>query len=70
MYYLGVVDQINMTNSKKRDTEPQLVDIIEENQVLVNFLNDLVGLADAGRSKKIILIFVYIYIYFNRFVKI
>ncbi|XP_059162848.1 integrin beta-1-binding protein 1-like [Physella acuta] len=33
VYYLGVVDQINMTNSKKRDTEPQLVDIIEENQI-------------------------------------
>ncbi|CAL1526159.1 unnamed protein product [Lymnaea stagnalis] len=33
VYYLGVVDQINMTNSKKRDTEPQLVDIVEENQI-------------------------------------
>uniref|UniRef100_A0A0B6YBF0 PID domain-containing protein n=1 Tax=Arion vulgaris TaxID=1028688 RepID=A0A0B6YBF0_9EUPU len=33
VYYLGVVSAINMTNSKKRDTEPLLVDILEENQI-------------------------------------
>ncbi|CAG5127569.1 unnamed protein product [Candidula unifasciata] len=33
VYYLGVVSQINMTNSKKRDTEPLLIDILEENQI-------------------------------------
>lgn len=33
VYYLGVVQKINMTNSKNRDTEPQLVDIVEESQM-------------------------------------
>jgi len=31
--YLGVVKDINITNSKKRDTEAQLIDLIEEHQI-------------------------------------
>jgi len=33
VYYLGVVQEINITNSKKRDTDAQLIDLIEEHQI-------------------------------------
>ena len=33
VYFLGAIDEINMGNSRKRDTEAQLVDQVEEAQV-------------------------------------
>ncbi|XP_035825962.1 uncharacterized protein LOC101854330 isoform X2 [Aplysia californica] len=33
VYYLGVVQEINVTHSKKRDTDAQLIDLVEEHQI-------------------------------------
>lgn len=37
VYFLGVIEDVNMGNSRKRDTEAQLVDHVEEAQVLQLF---------------------------------
>jgi hypothetical protein len=33
VYFLGMIEEVNMGNSRKRDTEAQLVDRVEEAQV-------------------------------------
>lgn len=45
LFYMGMVQNVNLTSAKKRDTEAQLIDQVEEAQVSAETrrLRDMVG---------------------------